>query len=64
MKCKCVERKALFLTLNGHNLYRCVDCGRLHRNRGVRTGLQPYQVAMIVAGVGWISLLLWGAIGG
>ena len=64
MKCRCVERKALFLTLDGHNLYRCTQCGRMHTNRGIRTGMQPYQVIVIVSIIGWISLLVWGAIGG
>lgn len=62
MKCKCGERKALFLDLNGHNLYRCVECGRLHTNRGIRTEMPLYRIVVLVSIVGWIALIVYGAL--
>ncbi len=59
MKCKCENRKALFITLNRNNLYACEKCGRMHSSRNrVRQSIDWRGLGAVLLGSSIIVCLL------
>jgi len=54
-KCKTEDRRALFLELNGQNVYTCRVCGRFH---GTRHLPKRHDLAWTAIYAGFILLLV------